>query len=235
MRFFESRLSPAAQAVAIALTIWALVVVMPDVNRLFHPMGTLGLTADNNGEITVNGPPANAADIVNGDHLDLRLMSCARNWSNCRNTMAIFGGMGGTQYVLRPGQDVTLPVIRNSESRTRPLSGASTVTLHAAPATMTFWDRTWLAADEAGALAFIALALALVWKRPGVLTWGFFLYAIWFNPGQYFISMPICSNGRQPHSPKNSRRQSRKLLVMPDSFNSRCVFRTTNPGSFGIP
>ena len=62
------------------------------------------------------------------------------------------------------------------------------VTLRAVDYRMTLWDRIWLAADEAGAIWFVALALVLVWQRPSTMTWGFFLYAIWFNPGQYFVS-----------------------------------------------
>jgi hypothetical protein len=30
----------------------------------------------------------------------------------------------------------------------------------------------------------ILAAAWLVWTRPGIMTWGFFLYVIWFNPGQ---------------------------------------------------
>lgn len=170
----------AGRIVAVALAFWALVVVMPDAHRLVQPMGTIGMTADNDGMITVAGPPASDAGIVTGDRLALGELNCARHWNRCRDTMAVFGGMGGTQYVLKPGISVTLPVIRHGASQ--PVD----VRLVAGTYEMTLWDRVWLAADEAGAAIFIALAFALVWKRPGIATWGFFLYAVWFNPGQYF-------------------------------------------------
>ena len=33
----------------------------------------------------------------------------------------------------------------------------------------------------------VLAAAWLVWMRPGPMSWGFFLYIIWFNPGQAFL------------------------------------------------
>src|ERR1700758_5522975 len=41
--------------------------------------------------------------------------------------------------------------------------------------------------NEAIATLFILGAAWLVWTRPGGMTWGFFLYAIWFNSGQNYV------------------------------------------------
>jgi hypothetical protein len=40
--------------------------------------------------------------------------------------------------------------------------------------------------DQIAAILVILAAAWLVWSRPGGMTWGFFLYVIWFNPGQSF-------------------------------------------------
>jgi hypothetical protein len=40
--------------------------------------------------------------------------------------------------------------------------------------------------DQLAAVLVILAAAWLVWTRPGGMTWGFFLYVIWFNPGQSY-------------------------------------------------
>jgi hypothetical protein len=177
------------QIVVIILTCWALLVFVPDSIQLIHQMGTIGLTADNDGKITASDNPAKQKNIVAGDHIDLSAMRCLVSWhltAACKDTMAIFGGMGGTQYVLSPDQDVKLVVIRDSKSRQLRTSEGTDVTLRSVPSLMTDLDNIGLAADEIGAVIFVGLASLLVWKRPNMITWGFFLYAFWFNPGQYF-------------------------------------------------
>ena len=46
------------------------------------------------------------------------------------------------------------------------------------------WVRVVLLLDQLAAMLVILAAAWLVWTRPGIMTWGFFLYVIWFNPGQ---------------------------------------------------
>ena len=46
------------------------------------------------------------------------------------------------------------------------------------------WVVAVLALDQLAAILVILAAAWLVWTRPGRMTWGFFLYVIWFNPGQ---------------------------------------------------
>src|SRR5437588_1657620 len=84
------------QIVVIILTCWALLVVVPDSIQLFHRMGTIGLTADNDGKITASDNPAKQKNIVAGDHIDLSAMRCLVSWhltAACKDMMAIFGGM----------------------------------------------------------------------------------------------------------------------------------------------
>jgi hypothetical protein len=53
------------------------------------------------------------------------------------------------------------------------------------------WARLALAADELLGFFFIFVAVVLVWQSPSAMTFGFFLYATWFNPGQYFVSYTL--------------------------------------------
>jgi hypothetical protein len=46
------------------------------------------------------------------------------------------------------------------------------------------WVLVVLLLDQLAAILVILAAAWLVWTRPGIMTWGFFLYVIWFNPGQ---------------------------------------------------
>jgi len=46
------------------------------------------------------------------------------------------------------------------------------------------WVLVVLLLDQLAATLVILAAAWLVWTRAGIMTWGFFLYVIWFNPGQ---------------------------------------------------
>ena len=58
--------------------------------------------------------------------------------------------------------------------------------LEAARPTYGWGERLVLLADTIVAIIMIAAAFRLVGVYPGKITWGFFLYAIWFNPGQTY-------------------------------------------------
>ena len=168
---------------------WAMVVIGPDVKRVFVPLGSLGFYADNDGKIYDTSGPFEEADspaykkLHYGDRLDLKAMQChlrpvaraEEAQSGCDDLLAVVAGMGGVQYV-RPGRTVCLL-----------LKGrGSCVELTAQEAPPDFWAQFFLALDEASGFAFILLAAWLVWTRPSPMTWGFFLYGMWFNSGQYF-------------------------------------------------
>jgi hypothetical protein len=61
-----------------------------------------------------------------------------------------------------------------------------TIELVAAVPAERLTGRAILLLDEAVGIAFVLAAAWLVWTRPGRMSWGFFLYAIWFNPGQSY-------------------------------------------------
>jgi len=162
----------------VVLSFWGLLVITPDFARVFTNYATLGFEADNDGVVTVvSGQPAAGAGIRPGDCVDL-------NQTARRDLLAVFGGMGGMTYV-RPDLEVMLYV------EPGPCTGepghATARDLKAQPTTATPASRLLLALVQLLGVFFIVVAAVLVWQRPGAMTWGFFLYGLWFNPGQYFV------------------------------------------------
>jgi hypothetical protein len=172
----------------IVVSIWALAMISPGLYRVFVPLASFGLSVDNDGVVTdVHAPfgagdvsPAAAAGIVEGDRVDLQTMRCVPIDSEmCDDTLALFGGLAGLHYFL-PGSrlDVTMLPAGGHEARTLSLDSAR-------PA----WDGLdafVLLASTLVGIAVVLTAAWLVWTRPGAMTWGFFAYAIWFNPGQTY-------------------------------------------------
>lgn len=172
----------------IALAIWAIAMVVPDLYRVFSPLASFGLAANNDGVIVdVVAPFANAADspaaragISLGDRIDLPAMRCVPLDSpSCRSLLSVLGGLGGKQVVL-PGREIEL-VIRRADG-----GGTRFVRLEAARSAGSWGESLVLLADTVVAIIVILVAFRLVWVRPGIATWGFFLYAMWFNPGQTY-------------------------------------------------
>lgn len=85
----------------VALTFWALAMVVPDFYRLYQPLGSFGFYANNDGIITdVQGPfleqtasPAFRAGLRVGDRLNLEQMRCIPiRTLRCASAMAALGG-----------------------------------------------------------------------------------------------------------------------------------------------
>ena len=174
--------------VLVVIAIWAMAMVVPDLYRVFTTLASFGLAADNDGVIIdVLGPfktaaesPAASAGIAVGDRIDLETMRCVPlDWPGCRSLLSVLGGLGGKQVVL-PGREMELIII--------PAGGGASRVVHLAAARPVHgWgDSLVLLADTIVAVIVIVAAARLVWIRPGVMTWGFFLYVVWFNPGQTF-------------------------------------------------
>jgi len=173
----------AGRGLLVVLTFWALAMIIPDFYRLYQPLGSFGFYANNDGIITdVQGPflhetdsPAFQAGLRVGDRLDLAQMPCVPlNTLRCASAMAALGGfrlvanerhaellMAATAD--RPARKVDIV------AKQRPYNG---------------WVLVVLLLDQLAAMLVILAAAWLVWTRPGIMTWGFFLYVIWFNPGQ---------------------------------------------------
>jgi hypothetical protein len=178
--------SPASRLLLIALTLWALAMIVPGFQRVFDSLGSFGLSVDNDGVVTdtiapFQSPaesPAARAGIIPGDRIDLKEMRCLPpNTPQCADLVTILGGLAGLQGALT-GRQITLTIL--------PKSGgpAKEVALQSVPASLSFIERVVQFADTIAGIVVICIGFWLVWTRPGWMTWGLFLYIIWINPGQ---------------------------------------------------
>ena len=174
----------------IGLTLWGLVMIVPDLIRVVQPLGSLGFFANSDGLIyDVDGPfpneassPAWRAGIRVGDQLDFERMRCgAGDLARCGDALAV---LGGVEYVL-PGRAVTVDLAASAHLPERQ------VTLVADQPPSNFVVRVVLLLDQIAGIAVILAAAWLVWTRPGAMSWGFFLYVSWFNPGQAYAFYAI--------------------------------------------
>jgi len=166
-----------------ALTFWALAMVVPDFYRLYQPLGSFGFYANNDGIITdVQGPfleqtasPAFQAGLRVGDRLDLTQMRCIPiRTVRCASAMAALGGF--RLVANRQRADLVIAAAPGRPARE--------VDIIASQRPYNGWVLAVLLLDQVAAMLVILAAAWLVWTRPGIMTWGFFLYVIWFNPGQ---------------------------------------------------
>ena len=172
----------------VALTFWALAMIVPEFYRVFGPLGSFGLVSDNDGRIVdVVSPfeqaadsPAARAGIAVGDKIDLQAMRCLpSDLRSCRSLLTVLGGLAGSQAVL-PHREIELTIV--------PADGGAPKLVHltAAVAPRGWGESLVVLADTLVGMLVVGAAFRLVWLLPGAMTWGFFLYAIWFNPGQTF-------------------------------------------------
>jgi hypothetical protein len=185
--------SIASRSLLVLLAIWAFAMIVPSFSRLLVPLASFGLSADNDGVITdVVAPferaadsPAFRAGLAEGDRIDLWAMRCIPPGSErCASGISVLGGLGGIQYA-RPGRRIELII--------KPATGGPERTVHltASPAPETEIQMLVLVADTIVGIGFVAAAFMLVWNSPSRMTWGFYLYAIWFNPGQIYAYYAI--------------------------------------------
>ena len=174
------------RVILVLLALYAVAMIAPDFLRILRPLGSLGLTTDADGLVfEVQGPfaseansPAWRAGLRAGDRVDLERTRCTElRGELCAATLALWGGVN---YML-PGRQVTLAFLADEA---RP---ARTVTLQAEPRPSNWLLRTILLLQQAAGIAAVLGAAWLVWIRPGPMTWGFFAYVIFFNPGQAFV------------------------------------------------
>jgi hypothetical protein len=173
----------AGRVLLVALTFWALAMVVPDFYRVYQPLGSFGFYANNDGIITdVQGPfleqtasPAFQAGLRVGDRLDLAQMRCIPiRTLRCATAMAALGGF----RLVSNGQRAELVLAAASGRAAREIS------IVASQRPYDGWVLAVLLVDQVAAMLVILAAAWLVWTKPGIMTWGFFLYVIWFNPGQ---------------------------------------------------
>ncbi len=170
----------------IILTLWALAMIVPELVRVVVPLSSLGFFSDSNGLIyDITGPfddqsssPARTAGVHVGDRLDLKKMRCfPYDRDTCASTMA---GVGGNLYMTK-GSTATLHLEATADQPERQ------VTVVAEQRPSSWLVRVILLLDQIAGIGAVLAAAWLVWTRPGPMSWGFFLYVIWFNPGQSFV------------------------------------------------
>jgi hypothetical protein len=167
------------------LTLYAVGMLAPDFVRLARPLGSFGLATNADGLIydvqspftTEEESPAWQAGLRVGDLLDLAAMRCAPvDTELCASTLALWGGV---TYVM-PGRTATLLLKGAAGQPDRE------VALVAKPRPATLALNAVVLLDQIAGLLVVLGAAYLVWIRPGPMTWGFFAYTFYFNPGQWF-------------------------------------------------
>jgi hypothetical protein len=167
------------------LTVYALAIIAPDLLRIVRPLGSFGLAMNGDGLIyDVQGPfeskpdsPAWRAGLRAGDRLDLAAMRCAPvDTATCASLLSQWGGV---TYVT-PGREATFLVAPS------PKHALEEVRLTAEPRPMNRLLDVVVGLDTIAGFLVVLGAAWLVWTRPGLMTWGFFVYVIQFNPGQAF-------------------------------------------------
>ncbi len=170
--------------ILVVLTLYGLAMVVPDFYRLVRPLGSFGLTADNDGLIfdvrgqfgEMSDSPAWQAGLRAGARIDLRAMRCVPVDTNvCATILAVRGG----QQLVLPGRTAELKLADGSGTAKQVILVARQRPSNWLLDLITFLDQI------AGVLVVLGSAW-LVWTRPGPMTWGFFVYAMQFNPGQDF-------------------------------------------------
>jgi hypothetical protein len=161
--------------VALALALYA-AMIFTNLGVLWNPIryGEFGLGYDWFPQIVTwvdPGSPADRAGIKRGDTLHRPAAL------HDRIALAIESD-GGHQ---RAGETITIPISRDRNHRT--------VTLRARPLqTLSATDQALLVLKFLWSLTLIAVGLVLVLFRPGMMTWGFYLFAL--NPVIVFWPVP---------------------------------------------
>jgi hypothetical protein len=167
------------------LTLYALAMIAPDFARLARPLGSFGLATNADGLIydvkspfaTEEESPAWRAGLRVGDRLDLAAMRCVPvDTELCASNLSLWGGV---TYAI-PGRAETLLVKASGDQPDR------AVKLIAEPRPTTLALKSVVLLDQIAGILVVLGAAYLVWIRPGAMTWGFFAYTIYFNPGQWF-------------------------------------------------
>lgn len=176
-RVIHARRRLLGRVLLVALMTWALGMILPDFKRLIEPLASFGFRIDNDGLVTDvwAASPAFQAGLRSGDQLDLGQMRCRPlNTLMCSSAMAALGGMA----LVNEGQEASLLLVKT------PNKSARQINLLAKRLTYNRWLLAVLVLDQLAGILVVLAAGWLVWTRPGAMTWGFFLYVIWFNPGQ---------------------------------------------------
>jgi hypothetical protein len=182
---YESEKMTRQRLLLLVLLAWGLAMIVPEFARVVRSLGSFGFYADSNGLIyDVSGPfekqeqsPAWKAGVREGDRIDFTRMRCIPyDRDVCAATIS---AVGGNEYVL-PGTSATFALLPSAAQEAREVS----LTADARP--VNWLVRFVVFLDQVAGIAVLLAAAWLVWTKPGVMSWGFFLYVVWFNPGQAY-------------------------------------------------
>ena len=82
---------------------------------------------------------------------------------------------------MLPGRSATIALAATPDAPARE------VEVTAAQRSTNLLTRGILILSQLAGIAVVLAAAWLVWTRPGPMSWGFFLYIVWFNPGQAYL------------------------------------------------
>ena len=170
------------RALLVALTFWALAMIIAYFYRLYQPLGSFGFYANNDGIITdVQGPFLQQADSP------LFKLACGSATGSTSSRCAVLPSILSDARVRWPPWRFRL--VTNHRRAELVMAAAANrparvVDIIAKQRPYNGWVLAVLLLDQLAAALVILAAGWLIWTRPGIMTWGFFLYVIWFNPGQ---------------------------------------------------
>ncbi|HYM68255.1 MAG TPA: hypothetical protein VEZ44_01550 [bacterium] len=140
------------------LTLWTLAVTVPAIIHVWAPPATLGLDLDYDNVVRGAGSGPAAAGIAPGDRIDVRAVPLEERYA------VPFGRHP------RPGQRVTVHVVRNGQERA--------VTLAAERAPLSRADAVLLTLRILWSVVIVATGATLLFLRPSPMTWALFLYCL---------------------------------------------------------
>ena len=174
------------RVVLLLLTVYALAMIVPDLLRVVRPLGSFGLAMDGDGrDLRRPGPVRQRARIRQpgeqacAPEIGSILPRCRARRVDTSACASLLSQWGGVTYVTA-GREATLVVASTTEHSPRE------VKLTAEPRPMNRLLDVVVVLDTIAGVLVVLGAAWLVWTRPGLMTWGFFVYVIQFNPGQAF-------------------------------------------------
>jgi hypothetical protein len=170
--------TPWAKTLIVLLTLYAVLVIAPDTVRPFvskpwawYPIATLGFEANNDGRVTSvdRSGPAWGQGLRDDEEQEIDLLSVKPDSRPINKFLFVAHGRQYSFHVrngVRPGFNATVDAVDEN------LSVA---------------ERNTLLLAQLSGFFFIGLCLFLVWRHASWPTWSLFLYAVFFNSGQYFV------------------------------------------------